>query len=162
FSSFPFNRKVQHDVDIEAFNKFFKPGGTVAQFLQQKNIAELFVDNGTELLANNGAKLRSTRAFVAFINSANSVTKAFFANNGSQPKLSYYVRPFKSNNSGEFTLDIDGKAHLTESESQAQELAWTGEPGNVRLAPRTADAIVDTGPWAVFHFLSRANKISDA
>ena len=110
-----------------------------------------------------GAKLNVRTEFLNFFNQAMAVSRAFFPGTATRPSLVYTVQALPSNDIDSFTFQSGGKT--LRNLGERQEFTWTGDESTVTLTvkPRAGSSLSSasqSGPWALFRFLSVADRIS--
>jgi type VI protein secretion system component VasK len=136
FSKYPFNAaKIEGQPNSEATLKevqdIFAPEQGAVWKLQQSALAELTIFEGGVWKANPAAqKLKASQELLDFLNRAQQLRKAFFAD-GTTPHLTYSLRPRIASGSNQFIqLTIDGESHdFTADQQMRHQFTWPSASG---------------------------------
>jgi type VI secretion system protein ImpL len=163
FRKLPFNPNGTADASLQEVNALLKPGeGALWQFYQA-NLQKGLIKVGAEYRQNG--ELPLTPAFVNFFNNASRVSEAFYKS-GPEPRLTYTVRPLKSDGLQNLTMVLDGQS-IDAGSGQAKQLFspgpspashFTGKASGNDLQPITNQ----TGLWSAFKLLNKAERAEPA
>jgi type VI secretion system protein ImpL len=95
--------------------------------------------------------------FMRFLNKMKGLSDVLFPNGSAPPHFSYSLKQLPSNLEGvEVTI---GSEKLTGAGAQKM-FVWTGAPENIDVSKNGDTLDSASGPWAVFHFVARANHVT--
>ena len=156
--SFPF-QPTQQEVALTDFAKFFSPQGTFANFVTQNLNGYVDTSKPQWEALPNAAEIHITPADVMSFQQAAAVTRAFFANDPSAPRLSYQIEPVALAGAKAVTLTIDGQTLKYDGKTPLPAtFDWPGTGG--ATLSFTGDAPTDArtwpGQWAVFRVMKTA------
>lgn len=147
---FPFNPDGKQDAAPEEAATFFGPSGAIAQFVQSQS--KLISFNGSVYSAVPGPPVNPN--LLTFLNATRTVATTLFANNSTQPSLSFSISELPTPNLAPGTLDIDGATLSTVGASTRVNWQYRTQ-GAVKLAG-SGQTKSTFGPWSVFHFAYQA------
>jgi len=161
---FPF-QAAGPDARLEDFVSLFAPGSGKVWKYQLDSLADSVVKDGAHWKAKDGAKVPASADMLDFLNRAQDVTNAFFANGPTQPQLQYTLRPKldPAYQNVFIEFDVDGQTHQWKNSLQ-QQFIWPAAPGTTGGAVGrivTPDGLSLSfssygGVWAIFHMMSEA------
>lgn len=163
---YPFNPRSKEDASLDAFERFFKPGGVLDAFYQQN--LTLFVENGTRTNGDDNVVIRED--VLRQLDTAQRIRDIFFSpQNGLGTQFAVETVAL-SGNKRRSVLNLDGQlvdyaqgrnytAHLVwpnnMREGNESKLTLVGAGGNG--SPRS---IAFSGPWAQFRLFGAGQLTS--
>jgi type VI protein secretion system component VasK len=165
---YPFRPDEEREnVSLAELTAWFAPEtGRIAQF-RAKSLGELVIRDGPEWKAKDPAKKpQVTPELLDFLRRSDAITNAFFGGGGTQPHLSYTLRPalqgkFKD---GILELEIDGQLHRWTSKFQ-KAFTWPGPEGKdsgarawVNMGDLRLPFASHAGLWGIFRIMKDAKK----
>ena len=163
---YPLNRAATDELALLDFSGFFKPQGTVDQFV--KEFVEPFIDKRGNWANRtvDGYSIGFSSTTVNQLQRAANIRDVFFRQNPETPSISLELRPFTMNkDDAVFTLDL-GDQRLTYNHGPKfwKPVTWSGQNDSRRIRVIFEDLNgtqfdkAYTGPWAWFRLLD-ASKI---
>jgi type VI secretion system protein ImpL len=140
------------DLPLKQFNDMFAPG-TGAFWKYADTLKDYLAKQGSHYVAIDSGTAHINPQFVAFFDRAADLSNALYQE-GASPKLTFSL--------GQLQTDVDGLTIKMGSQSLAanesfKTFTWTGsENESVQVSAKGAPYGSNTGPWAVFHFVSGA------
>jgi len=102
---------------VEEAGQIFAPGsGSFAQFYNT-TLRALVVQQGSQFVPAPGSTVKISPSFLAFLNSAQSISSTLYASGGNQPSLDFTLTEVKSAGVSDAVLNIDGKQIKSGGES---------------------------------------------
>ncbi|MFG5959320.1 type VI secretion IcmF C-terminal domain-containing protein, partial [Salmonella enterica] len=163
---YPFNARSKEDASLDAFERFFKPGGVLDTFYQQN--LQLFVENSQGLNGEDSVVIRED--VLNQLDTAQKIRDIFFSpQNGLGTQFAVETVAL-SGNKRRSVLNLDGQlvdyaqgrnytAHLVwpnnMREGNESKLTLVGAGGNT--SPRS---IAFSGPWAQFRLFGAGQLTS--
>jgi type VI protein secretion system component VasK len=103
-------------------------------------------------------------AFVTFFNSMAHFSEALYRS-GPEPKLTYTVRPLKSEGIQDLVLTIDGQ-QLPASSAQPKQFTWPGNGQGAKFTGKVGTSDLPSAPyeglWAAFRLFNEAETVEPA
>ena len=165
---YPLVQESRDDIALADFNRFFKPGGILDDFIfQGEHRFTTFVDTSKarwewKKFDDNPGIPEDKLALLQF---GGQIKQAFFPNNARQASVSFQLKPVSLDQGlSRIALELNGQViSFTHASSTAEPLRWpnTPEGGRVRvqffpaadgLPPITLE---ENGPWSLFRLLDR-------
>ena len=113
--------------------------------------------SGSGYVANPTATSKALPEFLRFLNKMSALSEVMYPNGSPPPHFSYTLKQLPSNLDGvEVTI---GSEKLSGAGAQ-KTFVWTGAPENIDVSKNGDTLDSASGPWAVFHFVSRANHVT--
>ena len=162
---YPFNPRSKEDASLDAFERFFKPGGVLDAFYQQN--LKLFVENSQGLNGDDNVVIRED--VLRQLDTAKKIRDIFFSQQNGLGAQFAVETVSLSGNKRRSVLNLDGQlvdyaqgrnytAHLVwpnnMREGNESKLTLIGAGGN---APRS---IAFSGPWAQFRLFGAGQLTS--
>jgi len=158
--SFPVVPGSQNDLQLADFTRFFSPQGLFANFVNSDLAGYIDKTPPTWSAKENAGEIGLTAATVRALQAADSVTHTFFANNPTQPQLSYQIEPVALAGAKSVTLQIDGQSMTFDGTAPIPKtFDWPGSGGaSLSFATQGGAPAQRTwnGPWAVFRMMKVA------
>lgn len=162
---YPLNRNASDELALLDFSGFFKPQGTVDQFV--KEFVDPFIDRRSNWANKtvDGYAIGFSSATLNQLQRATNIRDVFFRQNPETPSISLELRPFTMNKDDAlFTLDL-GDQRLTYNHGPKfwKPVTWSGQNDSRRIRVIFEDlngAQFDksyTGPWAWFRLMDASN-----
>jgi type VI secretion system protein ImpL len=164
-SKYPFDRSATAEASIAEINSVFRrPDGAFWAFYDS-NLQKLVVRQGSQWVPGPSATVRPTAEFMVFLNQVSALSDALYSGGAQDPHFSYALRPASSEGIQNLELSLDAQT-LTYAGGAgvAKQFTWQG------IASHEAKASVrfgsgpdlvwanSQGPWAIFHFLDKADR----
>jgi type VI secretion system protein ImpL len=163
---FPFRPAAREDVSMDDFSQLFAPNGRLDGFFTQ--FVRPYVDTTAKdwkLRDPASTQAPVTAEAVGQFQRALAIRDTFFAQGGTQPRVSFALRPIALDSAAhQVTLDFGG---ITASWSQGVSasiniIEWPGPTrmNTVRVSfdpLGTGPALDQTGPWALFRLIAHAS-----
>jgi len=112
---------------------------------------------GSGYVANPTATSKPSPEFLRFLGKISGLGEAMYPNGSAPPHFSYSLKQLPSNLDGvEVTI---GSEKLSGSGAQ-KTFVWTGAAENIDVSKNGDTLDSANGPWAVFHFVARANHVT--
>ena len=112
---------------------------------------------GSGYQKNPSATANPSPEFLRFMSKMKGLGDVLFPNGSAPPHFSYTLKQLPSNLEGvQVTI---GNEKLSGSGAQKTFL-WTGAPDNIDVSKNGDTLDSASGPWAVFHFVARANHVT--
>ena len=153
------------DARIDELAHLFAPASGEVWKFEADTLADLVMKDGSHWKAKDGAKVAITSGMLNFLNRAQAVSDAFFANGASQPQLLYTLRPKldPAYKDAFIELEMDGVTHQWKTSLQKQ-FAWPASPaanklgaiGRVVTGSLSFPFASRGGPWAFFRMMGDA------
>jgi type VI protein secretion system component VasK len=161
-SKFPFNPASDQDATPQDINQVLKPESGVIWAFVNDTLKGKVNRLGNQFTAVDPI---INPGYLAFLNHAARWSEAFYRQ-GPDPKLTYTVRPMKSDGIEGLTLTIDGQT-LNADAGQAKPFTWPGTGQGARLAGKLAggaDLVVPSfpGSWGGLRLFASADKLDAA
>lgn len=156
---FPLRSDSPQDLSIDELNAMFAPGtGQLWKFYNDAKLANFMTKQGSRYVASSAGSVKISLTFQFFFNRAAGVSDALYPGGAPPPHFSYTLKQMPSNLEG-VVLQIGNEA--LKSAGEQKTFVWTGAPENIQVTTKNGDVLdsVPSGPWAVFHFFSRAKQI---
>ncbi len=158
---YPLNRTATDELALLDFSGFFKPQGTVDQFV--KEFIDPFIDKRSNWSnrAVDGYSIGFSSATVNQLQRAASIRDVFFRQNPETPSISLELRPLSMDKEDAvFTLDL-GDERLTYNHGPKfwKPITWSGQNESRRIRVIFEDLSgaqfdkVFNGPWAWFRLM---------
>lgn len=130
---YPFNPNAPTSADAskDDLKKLFAPDGAVWSFTKGAGANVVFFNKETQAWETkpDAQGLKPTDGLLRFLNAAQDLRQAFFAD-GSGPQFKYYIRPVKgSNGVAGIKLLIDGNTPFTPETGFREEFHWPDTSG---------------------------------
>jgi len=128
---YPFTPSSVPELPLKDLADYFAPDqGRIWKF-QSSALAEFTILDGGVWKQNPASqKLKASPELLDFLNRAQGITKAFFPDGGTNPHLSYTLRPHLANADQLISLRIDGQPHEFSQNSVIQKsFGWPAAPG---------------------------------
>jgi type VI protein secretion system component VasK len=161
---YPFQQSTV-DAQINELSRLFAPASGEVWKFEADKLADLVIKDGGRWKAKDGAKVAITSGMLNFLNRAQAVSDAFFANGANQPQLLYTLRPKldQAYKDAFIELEMDGVAHQWKTSLQKQ-FMWPASPaasklgaiGRVVTGSLSFPFASRGGPWAVFRMMGDA------
>ncbi len=160
-SRFPFNPSAQAEVTLDELGSILRPKtGKLWTFYDSTLKNALQCQNGT-CTAKGSPPL--SPAFVSFISQLMKFSMALYGDAGTEPDMSYSLRPLPSDRVSEFAITVNGEvARLKANQSHTFKWPGQGTRGFV-LTLKLGGADFPTGEeyagnWALFRFFADADR----
>lgn len=112
---------------------------------------------GSGYAANPTATTKPSSEFLRFLSKMQSLSEVMYPGGSPPPHFSYTLKQLPSNLEGvEVTI---GSEKLSGGGAQ-KTFIWTGAPENIDVSKNGDTLDSASGPWAVFHFVARANHLT--
>ena len=112
---------------------------------------------GSGYQKNPSATVNPSPEFLRFLGKIKGLSEVLFPNGSPPPHFSYTLKQLPSNLEGvEVTI---GSEKLSGNGAQ-KTFVWTGAPENIDVSKNGDTLDSANGPWAVFHFVARANHLT--
>ncbi|MCM2973212.1 type VI secretion system membrane subunit TssM [Larsenimonas suaedae] len=161
---YPMNRNASREVSLQAFDAFFKPGGTLDSFYT-KNLKPFIEDNPDSIKDADGNLLIREDVLTAF-QRAKRIRDAFFDGQGAL-NAEFTLTPMSlSNDQRRAIVSVDGQLlDYNHGGENTVPMIWPNTlrslnesrvtliPAQVNRSPRS---IRTDGPWAWFHLIDHA------
>jgi type VI secretion system protein ImpL len=161
-SKYPFNPAASADATAAEVNQVLKPGEGAIWAFYQANLSRALAKQGTQYVPTGELPLNP--AYVAFFNSMARLSDAFYRS-GPDPKLTYTVRPLKSEGIQDLVLTIDGQA-LPAASGQAKQFVWPGNGQGAKFTGKVGTSDLPSAPyeglWGAFRLFNGAETIEPA
>ena len=161
-SKYPFNPTSPTDATLADVNQMLKPADGAIWAFYELNLKRALAKQGSQYVPTGDVQL--TPAFVSFFNSMARFSDALYKS-GPDPKLTYTVRPLKSDGIDNLVLTIDGQA-LPASSGQAKQFQWPGAGGGARFSGKVGTNEIPAAPyeglWAAFRLFNDAESFEPA
>ncbi len=166
FSKYPFNPRSQVKATLEDVNAVFRPQLGIIWVFYEQNLKKLLPKRGNEFVPDPSGGMNVTRGFLNFFNNAAAFSTALYGSSGTDPKLSYSMRPIFSPDIQSVRLTIDGQtADFTGQSTSPKTFTWPGAASGVKLSLREGgtDYVYPTwdGLWGVFSFVLEADAANE-
>jgi type VI secretion system protein ImpL len=173
-AKFPFRRGRPNldtpDVTLEEFTRFFAPGsGKLWQIYESTFRDALVENNGRWVQSDNPDAPKLAPDFIRSFSRLALISKAFFANSGDNPGMTYIFQPLANPRVKTITMEIDGvTARIDGLAPLAKQFRWPGPAGNQKarasFQPQGGAVVIDfpvisthSGPWAIFRAIRDAD-----
>lgn len=166
-SRYPFNPNARKDVDLEDFESFFGPAGTLSKFYEDN--LKLFMDeNLISAESLDGASL-IRHEVLDQLETAKRIQRAFFNNKGVLD-VEFTLEPVElSPNKRRSIINVDGQfVEYAHGPRKSVELIWPNtlrgaSASKLTLIPAEANrsprSMLIQGPWAFFRLLEKGKVI---
>lgn len=166
-SRYPFNPNARKDVDLEDFESFFGPSGTLSKFYEDN--LKLFMDeNLISAESLDGASL-IRHEVLDQLETAKRIQRAFFNNKGVLD-VEFTLEPVElSPNKRRSIINVDGQfVEYAHGPRKSVELIWPNtlrgaSASKLTLIPAEANrsprSMLIQGPWAFFRLLENGKVI---
>jgi type VI secretion system protein ImpL len=165
FAKFPFRRAAAQDATLEEFSAWFAPETGHIWKLQMGALGQLTRFEAGQWKPKDPAQQPEVSAeMLSFLNKAQSVKDAFFARGGTQPQLTYSLRPRLDSRFNESIVEfeLDGSKQAFDSVFQKQ-FTWPAAAGakagavaRIRTRSVAAAFVSHPGVWGVFRMMADA------
>lgn len=165
-SKYPLNSSSPADLSLSELTTFFAPSAGKVWAFQNQTLKFIAKEGRTWKPNPATPDMKPTESLLLFMNKAQQISDAFFANGSPQPSLSIEVRPELSSSSEQvIVLNIHGQAITFSKSAKLREtISWpppSNAPelvsGRTGAAGLTAAFSVHQGPWALFRLLGDAD-----
>ena len=155
-NKYPFNPTAQAEATLAEVNQVLKPGEGAMWTFYEMNLKRGLAKQGNQYVPTNEIPLNP--GFVAFFNQLARFSDALYRS-GPDPKLTYTVRPLKSDGITDLVLTIDGQA-LPAASPQAKQFNWPGNGQGARFTGKVGTNDLPSAPydglWAAFRLFNDA------
>jgi type VI secretion system protein ImpL len=162
---YPLNRAATDELALLDFSGFFKPQGTVDQFV--KEFVDPFIDKRSNWANRtvDGYSIGFSSSTVNQLQRAANIRDVFFRQNPETPSISLELRPYTMDKEDAvFTLDL-GDQRLTYNHGPKfwKSVTWSGQNESRRIRVIFEDLTgtqfdkVFTGPWAWFRLMDASS-----
>ena len=173
--AFPMQPATTKDVALADFARFFAPQGAFANLASQDLAGYIDTSKPQWTALPNAAEVGLTQQGVASLQAAQTVTRAFFANDPNSPRLTYQIEPVALSGATSVTLVIDGQTLKYDGKTPLPAtFDWPGSGGAILSFTTATTATTDKGatspptptppaplkwqgPWAAFRAMKAAN-----
>lgn len=145
-NKYPFNPASSADASVQDVNSVLKPGEGALWTFYEMNIKRALAKQGTQYVPTGEVPLNPQ--FVAFFNSMARFSDALYKP-GPDPKLTYTVRPIKSEGLQGLVLMIDGQAIPYDTPQQKQ-FSWPGNGQGAKYVAANLPLLQSDGIWGAF------------
>ncbi|HEY3974383.1 MAG TPA: ImcF-related family protein [Candidatus Sulfotelmatobacter sp.] len=154
---YPFDPASLQDAKVDDLNSLFAPTGEAWKKLND-DVKQFVIKNGSRYEVNPQAKVKPTRAFLEFLNKVEALSETLYSSGSPPAHFSYMLKQMPSHLEG-VVLKI-GQVTLEGKDAQRQ-FEWTGAAEEVSVSPKSGEIsyVTENGPWAVFRFVARANRL---
>jgi type VI protein secretion system component VasK len=162
---YPFQTKASADTSLNELKAVFAPAAGAIWKFQSSVLAEFTILDGGVWKQNPASqKLKASPELLDFLNRAEQIKKAFFPDGGTDPQLTYTLRPVLADPGQVIKLQIDGQSH--EFGAGAGTLQHTfrwpalpaqqGAVGQSGTSKFSATFSAQSGVWSVFRMFRDA------
>lgn len=155
-NNYPFNPRAQQDASLDAFERFFKPDGTLDKFYQDN--LRLFLEN--DLTYNEDGKVLIREDIQKQLETAQKIRDTFFSQQNGLGTQFAVETVTLSANKRRSVMNLDGQlVDYSQGRSYTAHLVWPnnmreGNKSQLTLVSSTGSksprSIVFSGPWAQF------------
>jgi type VI protein secretion system component VasK len=164
-SKFPFNPKSSLPAKLEDVNAIFRPQQGALWVFYDQNLKKLLPKAGNDYAPDPSGSVTINPRFVRFFRNAAAFSDALYQAGGTEPRLSYSLKPTLSADIQNVRLTIDGQStEYTEQNATVKTFTWPGTGEGVRLNVKVGGAdtpLSSPGLWGVFGFFWNADKITE-
>lgn len=164
-NNFPFNPKSSVPTKLEAVNAIFRPQQGAFWVFYEQNLKKLLPKQGNDYVPDPSSGLTINPRFLRFFKNAAAFSDALYPGGGTEPKLSYSLKPNLSSDIQNVQLTIDGQSiEYSDQNAAAKLFTWPGTGTGVLLKLKASGAdqsLPYEGPWGVFAFFWNADKITE-
>ncbi len=164
---YPFNAQAAQEVDLQDFETFFAPQGTLATFYQEQ--LALFIDHHERLREDDALHPFIRPEIVEQLAQAKHIGEAYFNRNGALD-VSFTLEPLHlSRNKRRAVVNVDGQfIEYSHGPKRSVELIWpnalrAGAQSKVTLVPTQTNvsprSVAESGAWSLFKLLERSDVI---
>ncbi len=166
---YPIVKDAATDMSLAEFTQFFSSQGTLDSFITRNLLA--FVDNSQlywQWKYVDGEHLNIPQAHLEMLNRATLIRRMYFADNQKTPAVQFSLTPSSMQlMSGNYLLNLEGQEiNYLRDFRAAKKITWPGpKSGLASLEFNTSAGNTswqETGEWAVFKLLDRANWTNTA
>lgn len=148
------------DLALADFARFFSPQGLFASFVNTELAGYLDKTPPSWSAKENAGEIGLTEGTVRAMQAADTVTRTFFANDPTSPRMSYQIEPVALSGADSVTLQVDGQSLRYDGKSPIPStFDWPG-PGGASITFTTEGGEPSqrtwNGPWAVFRMMKVA------
>ncbi len=160
-NKYPFDQSGQ-DLSLPEFSQAFAPeSGHIWKTLSKELMKFVVRDKGVWKSTPEAPNQKTTSDLIDFLNRAQHVSDAFFSEGGTNPKITFVVRPKLANPEQVIQLQINGRTREFSRNSQLQQqFNWPGTDtdanGRTGTAGFSSPFSSHDGPWAVFRMFADA------
>ena len=112
---------------------------------------------GSSYAPNPTAATRPSPEFLRFLNKVQGLSEAMYPSGSPPPHFSYTLKQLPSNLEG---VDVTIGSEKLSGAGAQKTFVWTGVPENIDVSKNGDTLDSASGPWAVFHFVARANHLT--
>jgi type VI secretion system protein ImpL len=161
-NKFPFNPNSPADATLAEVNQVLKPGEGALWAFYDLNLRPALAKQGAQYVPTGAIPLSPN--FVAFFNSMARFSDALYKA-GPDPKLTYTVRPLKSDGIQDLVVHLDGQ-QLPASSGAAKQFTWPGGTPGARFTGKVGSSDLPSAPyegiWAAFRLFNDADTMETA
>ncbi len=159
--AFPVQPAALQEISMADFTRFFSPQGSFAKFVSQELGGYVDTTGPVWIAKSNAGEIGLTGANVSALQSANQVTRTFFASDPAAARLVYQMEPVALAGAKSVSVKIDGQTLNYDGKAAVpQTFEWPGAGGAaLEFAVEGSTApVVRTWPgqWAVFRMMKTA------
>lgn len=151
-NKYPFNPTSPADASIAEVNQVLKPGEGVLWAFYEMNLKQALAKQGTQYVPTGEVPLNP--GFVGFFNNLARLSDALYRS-GPDPKLTYTVRPLKSDGIDNLVLHVDGQQ--IPASGSAKQVTWPGATQGARFTGKDLPSATMDGLWAAFRLFGGAD-----
>jgi len=162
---YPFNANAGRDVALQDFEQFFAPGGVLDTFYKEN--LKLFLEDHPEQVGDARRAGLVRRDVLVSLGSADKIRSAYFTRGGTLD-VEFALEPLNlSSNKRRSVVNLDGQlVEFSHGPRQSIPLVWPNTlrdtvESRITLVPvqvnRSPRSISESGPWALFRLLGRAD-----
>lgn len=157
-NKFPFNPASPADATLAEVNSVLKPGEGALWTFYEANLKAALARQGSQFVPTGQIALNP--AFLSFFNSMARISEQLYRP-GPDPKLTYTVRPLKSDGIQDLVLHLDGQ-QVPASSTSARQLTWPGAAQGARFTGKVGASDLPSAPyeglWASFRLFNDAES----
>jgi type VI secretion system protein ImpL len=163
---YPLDKGSPQDANLNDFSRYFGPQGMVDNFFSKH--LRPYIDTAARPwrpLSSGGVEIGISESTLRQFEGAARIKQAFFAGGGSQPKVSFQIKPLALDKSARQVLLELGEQRLTyrHGPQRLQAMQWPPPSGSSRarivftsLGDAQPASLSAEGPWALFRLLDKA------
>lgn len=159
---FPFNPASQAEATVAELNALLKPGEGLLWTFYEANLKKGLLKVGTEYRPTG--EIEFNPAFLNFFNNASRLSEALYRS-GPDPRITYTVRPLRSDGIQNLALILDGQT-LEATATAGKQFTWPGTAQGSRFTGKVGTSDLPSaqydGLWSAFRLFLDAEKVEPA
>ncbi|HEU4563189.1 MAG TPA: ImcF-related family protein [Gemmatimonadaceae bacterium] len=163
-AKYPFDPSATEQATPAEVAAIFRPGTGTLWTYYGEALQNVIVKQGDEYVAKPGGSPAISPAFLGFFNRAAGVSDALFKDGGTEPRLTFTLKPVLTQGVSDLSVTVEGQTmSFSNKKPETRQFSWTGAAtGNAEMAAEIGKTdfkvLAYQGPWAVFQMFNQADR----